>query len=51
MNGSGAAVFMVGRIDKRGRRVVFVNEPVAAPFPGPWDLAAMVWVEDREDRG
>lgn len=38
------ALFLVGRIDKRGRRIVFVNEPAAAPFPGPWDLQAVITV-------
>ncbi len=35
------SLFLVGRIDKRGRRIVFVNEPAAAPFPGPWELQAV----------
>lgn len=34
-------LFLIGRIDKRGRRVVFLNEPVPAPFPGPWELQAV----------
>lgn len=38
------AVFLIGRIDKRGRRIVFVNEPAAAPFPGPWELHAVITV-------
>jgi hypothetical protein len=37
-------VFLVGRIDKRGRRVVFVNQPAVAPFPGPWELHAVITV-------
>jgi hypothetical protein len=37
-------LFLIGRIDKRGRRVVFVNEPAAAPFPGPWELCAVFTV-------
>lgn len=36
-----SSLFMVGRIDRKGRRVVFVNEPAAAPFPGPWELHAV----------
>ena len=38
------ALFLVGRLNKRGRRIVFVNETVAAPFPGPWDLHAVITV-------
>ena len=34
-------LFVIGRIDKKGTRMVFVNEPVRAPFPGPWDLHAI----------
>lgn len=44
MNVSRTSLFMVGRIDKKGRRVVFVNEPMAAPFPGPWELHAIFTV-------
>jgi hypothetical protein len=36
-----SGVFVVGRIDKTGRRVVFVNEPAQPPFPGPWELHAV----------
>jgi hypothetical protein len=35
-------VFVFGRIDKKGRRIVFVNEPVRPPFPGPWELRAVI---------
>jgi hypothetical protein len=38
-------LFVIGRIDKKGKRVVFVNEPVAAPIPGPWELAAVFTVQ------
>ena len=38
------SLFMIGRIDKRGRRIVFVNEPASAPFPGPWELHAVFTV-------
>lgn len=34
-------MFLVGRLDKRGQKVVFVNEPASAPFPGPWELHAV----------
>jgi hypothetical protein len=34
-------LFMVGRVDRTGRRIVFVNEPAEAPFPGPWELHAV----------
>ena len=37
-------LFLIGRIDKRGRRMVFVNEPAVAPFPGPWELHAVFTV-------
>jgi hypothetical protein len=36
-----SGLFVVGRIDKQGRRLVFVNVPGEAPFPGPWDLHAV----------
>lgn len=38
------SLFVVGTLGKRGRRIVFVNEPVAAPFPGPWDLQAVITI-------
>ena len=38
------SLFVVGRLDKRGRQIVFVNEVVAAPFPGPWDLQAVITI-------
>lgn len=44
MESTKTGVFMVGRIDKQGTRIVFVNEPVRAPFPGPWDLQAVFTV-------
>lgn len=37
-------VFLVGRINKQGRRIVFVNEPAPAPFPGPWELHAVITI-------
>lgn len=37
-----STLWLIGRIDKKGRRVVFMNEAVAAPFPGPWDLRAVI---------
>lgn len=36
-----SALFMVGRINKSGRRIVFVNEPARPPFPGPFELHAV----------
>ena len=41
MDGTKSALFVVGRIDKRGTRIVFVNEPAMPPFPGPWELHAV----------
>jgi hypothetical protein len=41
MNSEKSALFMVGRIDKQGRKIVFVNEPAQAPFPGPFELHAV----------
>ena len=41
MDGTKVALFVVGRIDKRGTRIVFVNEPAQPPFPGPWELHAV----------
>lgn len=37
-------LWVIGRIDKRGSRVVFMNEPAEAPFPGPWELQAVITV-------
>lgn len=39
-----STLWVIGRIDKMGRRVVFMNEPAAAPIPGPWDLKAVITV-------
>lgn len=39
-----SALFVVGRIDKQGRRIVFVNEPAQAPFPGPFELHAVITI-------
>ncbi|MEX0912861.1 MAG: hypothetical protein WD737_08160 [Gemmatimonadota bacterium] len=44
MTNEKSGLFMVGRIDKKGRRVVFVNEPALPPFPGPWELHAVFTV-------
>ena len=41
MDAPRSAFFLVGRIDKKGRKIVFVNEPGRAPFPGPWELHAV----------
>lgn len=34
-------LFLVGRISKGERRMVFVRTPPPAPFPGPWELRAV----------
>jgi hypothetical protein len=39
-----SSLFLIGRIDKSGKRIVFVNEPARAPFPGPWELHAVFTV-------
>ncbi len=44
MDVSQSGLFIVGRIDKMGRRIVFVNEPARPPFPGPWELHAVITV-------
>jgi hypothetical protein len=36
-----SGLFVIGRIDRKGRRVVFLNQPAVAPFPGPWELCAV----------
>jgi hypothetical protein len=36
------SLFIIGRIDKQGRRIVFVREPARPPFPGPWAVRAVV---------
>jgi hypothetical protein len=41
MNAEKSSLFLVGRIDKQGRKIVFVNEPALPPFPGPWELHAV----------
>lgn len=35
------ALFVVGRIAKGERRLIFVSTPAPAPFPGPWELRAV----------
>ena len=34
-------VFVVGRISKGERRLVFARATAAPPFPGPWELRAV----------
>ena len=34
-------VFVVGRISKGEKRLVFARSVVAPPFPGPWELRAV----------
>lgn len=41
MNGGVHAVFVVGRISKGERRLVFAPSVAAPPFPGPWELRAV----------
>ena len=41
MNSSTHALFVVGRISKGERRLIFVRTPAKPPFPGPWDLRAI----------
>jgi len=41
MNASTHALFVVGRISKGERRLIFLKTPVRAPFPGPWELRAI----------
>jgi hypothetical protein len=41
MTAQKSGLFMVGRIDKEGRKIVFVNEAALPPFPGPWELHAV----------
>ncbi|HET7273670.1 MAG TPA: hypothetical protein VFI91_00730 [Longimicrobiaceae bacterium] len=35
------AIFVVGRISHGERRMVFVDVPARAPFPGPWEVRAV----------
>lgn len=40
-----STVFVVGRITRREKRIVFVNEPAPPPpFPGPWELQAVITI-------
>lgn len=41
MQASQHKLFVVGRIAKGERRVVFVRTPPPPPFPGPWELRAI----------
>ena len=34
-------VFVVGRISKGEKRLVFARSVAAPPFPGPWELRAV----------
>lgn len=34
--------FVVGKIARGGRRVIVMETAAPAPFPGPWDLRAVV---------
>ena len=38
---NGVQVFVVGRISKGERRLVFAPAVAPAPFPGPWELRAV----------
>lgn len=35
------ALFVVGRIVKGEKRLVFVRKAAPPPFPGPWELRAL----------
>jgi hypothetical protein len=37
-------LFLVGRLRGSSRRIVFVSEPAEAPFPGPWELHAVITI-------
>jgi hypothetical protein len=40
-----STLFVVGRITRGEKRIVFVNEPPPPPpFPGPWDLQAVITI-------
>ena len=41
MNPSTHELFVVGRITKGERRLIFVRPPAQPPFPGPWELRAV----------
>jgi hypothetical protein len=41
MTSNRQALFVVGRIVKGESRLVFVQTPAPAPFPGPWELRAV----------
>ena len=41
MNTGTHALFVVGRISKGEKRLVFARSVVAPPFPGPWELRAV----------
>jgi hypothetical protein len=41
MNNEVHGVFVVGRISKGEKRLVFAKSVVAPPFPGPWELRAI----------
>lgn len=41
MNPSTHALFVVGRISKGERRLIFLRTPSQPPFPGPWELRAI----------
>jgi hypothetical protein len=41
MNTRKHALFVVGRIKKGERRLIFLRTPVTVPFPGPWELRAV----------
>ena len=37
-------LFLIGRLGKTGKKIVFIKEPAAAPFPGPFELHAVFTV-------
>ena len=41
MNDAVQGVFVVGRISKGEKRLVFAKSVATPPFPGPWELRAV----------
>jgi len=41
MHASTHSLFVVGRITKGERRMIFLRVPEQPVFPGPWDLRAI----------
>ena len=41
MSSTTHTLFIVGRISKGQRRLIFLRPEAAPPFPGPWELRAV----------